>query len=1572
MLLGDEEEVDDVQIATTAPAPATETRDPTSGLQAKIVDFLDRETEQMHEKWLSLPRQKQGAVMQNVVGFTLVSSIFGSKVSGPTLSRARELDMKLQETLIVDLIRFLGSDECSQKHIDALLSALHGLLPKASEILSSTSEFGDNFRGATGIFVTHVADNLDAREKAVNSFNDAESKDQTDIDDDAFGIPSDERNEEKTDGGSLREELAVLCSEEAFRASTSALVALCSLALKDADRPDICGQFVGYLQGATKTRLMMMRPVIQDFLFTASDTLFDSDATEICEHLATVLLKGYDVERCEASVAVCVDALAALSRRWVSPLQNAESSSYSALMEVCETVYSHVTKIGFDKQVTSYTIRASLANLLVCILQVNNEYRKGRKQSALELFINTLKDNDIRVVFIVSQKLHVLFEIFRGERLHLKRTDEIEAALPSETHWTEGLAMRVHALGLVALASPSNISRIVFRIFETGQLSSDASRYACRALLTVAKASGLESQRELFRMFGAKLIFTWTEYYALDVFPYEAFGYDSIAELCEDVPEELIAQLLARDKEEYAEFVASQLGRPLDELLVQAFARITAYGFAWAIGIPARDSEPPKPSLAVRIQQRIGDDTYTELFSKNFQLIISILMELMHEEGTSERLLSKMADVQHIMKKITAEGYSDAKLAEPLQPYFKAKVIVKAIEHTCKHMENMDAKNDLWTPAMVTFVARRLFNTLHPSLGPVHTCGVIRNIRFLICLAGPKVHRGYQLQMLIHGLKPYVVDTSCAEDTVGILRYLLNNGRDYLAKNPSFVIGTFLSILTSIRDFTQASLEVVQQDKQTMSTLLSFRSWLAEYLTKFDFPTFNPKQKQAFQSIVKSAVGFRNSGNAVKDTKESELLRHLLDDDMSKDKLLDDTSRQLAFSLFCSNFTRPESFRDDIFGTDKESFEWSKSLLRICRRSDVNNGFLLWSARVLGRAYASTGQLHTEWMQEMEFNYPTDTAFRGDMTPKVGILRRLKALLFSDDKAVVRLIEASLTQIIHDEAMRRENTFQYVLTEDEYTAIRWEPTAATRAPTPQPISPFGDIQTPVDVWIKDVTTAMCTNMPDSPILRGLSQALRKVDRLAEELFPYITHILLTRNSEALRTEISNLFKLCFQNRNDKTVLHNTILIKTILYLRSQPRQREKEAHERERDIWLDIDYLEAARAACVCKMFKTALLFTEIFTQILNYKKQTVEVPPDLLLEIFKNTDDPDSFYGVSQTFSLETVMNNFEYEGNGWKSLSLRAANLESGIRLGGTPGDQGLGIIDSFNTLGMNGLSHSFLQNGAFASRSSARTLDNTYRSAWKLEQWDLPCPSSHNTRSASIYKALQTINNTIDTKPVPQHVDPHFLGVMKQITAGTQTGHTLGEGMRTLAMLTEMEEVFISRDSHQLAEAWNRLQSRSNWMETGKYVISNSLSGILRLTFIRYVDVEELMAMRQATFGSLAKRNHLRIRASIDVKKARYMEAEALVGCCKMARKHEVLQHALSAATQLNHIVQPCKDVGLDISGVATLQAANVLWEDGQEVPSIKMLLALEGDSNNASQSMVVGRAKLLAKLASTHCA
>lgn len=121
-----------------------------------------------------------------------------------------------------------------------------------------------------------------------------------------------------------------------------------------------------------------------------------------------------------------------------------------------------------------------------------------------------------------------------------------------------------------------------------------------------------------------------------------------------------------------------------------------------------------------------------------------------------------------------------------------------------------------------------------------------------------------------------------------------------------------------------------------------------------------------------------------------------------------------------------------------------------------------------------------------------------------------------------------------------------------------------------------------------------------------------------------------------------------------------------------------------------------------------------------------------------------------------------------------------------------------------------------------------------------------------------------------------------------------------------------------------------------------------------------------MRRTTFSSLAKQDHLRAATQTDLRTARLLEVKTLVGTCKMARSHKVLQHALSAATHLEKLVEPCKQLGVDISAISTLQSANVLWELGESVTSIRMLQGLGADAEDLSQSVVVGRAKLLAKL------
>lgn len=1530
------------------------------GLEQQILEFLTRQTTIMHEKWQLIMsgnmQHMTESMIRNFVSFILLATIIASKLTKAGDERGTAVRTKLEATMFGDLRMYMESSLCQQKQIDGILWALAEFLPNPSEIVTpSTSRVP--LPQATQVLLSEIFEGLNEKELQVDAPNTVPDDDPMDLDD---GFEN-SRTTQQAGGELIRETLKARCSEEGARACTMASLALFTMSSKDHDPTVFSDEFAEYLMDAHRRRFIMMRPIVVDFLTAANDILSDTIAGQFSIHLAKALLEGHEVERCESSIGFCVDAANAIAPRWIKNRADGDLASYS------RAIYVHATRLGIEKKITSPGVRMSINGLLEHVMRLNPNYGQSDQKKPLDLFLGNLGDPDVRVAYCVAQRLPTLLSLYSSS-WHGKMMDEVERALPQARDWTEGLALRVYALSQLALMNSSTITRIIYRIFETGQLK-NGERYACRALLLVAKAFQLPDQRMLFKHFSANLIHTWLEHHELQNFPFRTFGFRSLEELFEYVPGDLVAQLLSLKKDDVVEEVAKSLGLTFNQLLTDHFPKIAAYAFVWHVNHPVQagsTSEEALQTVEARMRERLGDKDYGTLLATHYRVIVATLFDLMLEDSTSDRLFMKeldLADASHVMSEIKEQGFSPDKLPPPLHPWYKIKVILLAIDHLCTKLNCR--RDQLWRPAMLTFVIRHLFDSIHPARGPIHACGVIRKIRFLICLAGPAVKKGYLLEMLVHGLKPYITDTYCAADTVGVLKYLLLHGKAHLQRKPEFAIGVFLSLVASLRDLTNTNRLADTQDPLSTQSAVSFatdfRQWFAEHLMRFKFPDPPTKQSSTFHAIVRSALLFKDSGSARKDREESELLQLLLSDAQSKHKLLDDTSRRLAFNLYCSNFERPATFTEDIFGTDELSVQSAKNLLAISKKFDVGNGFLLWAARVLGRSYAGTGHLDS-WMQEIEFNHPSEDEIPGslgtDAVPKVAIMRRLLSLLRSNNKVEVSHAERAIESAIHTESGDTKNNHRYelVLEQEDIIAFKWSDLPELVVPYDTGLETVNDLplahETPAEKWIQEFAILMCIKMAEA-FLYPLPPLLGSVPGLAQELLPYIVHILLYYEQSGVEIDLTlcDVFNKLFKECSEATVPHCSILIDCVLYLRTQGlpeeinntgRRGAQTSNPLKRDKWLDISWLDASRAAVKCKKYRCALLFVEIYNAH-NDGKTIIE--PSLLLDIFKNIDDPDSYYGVNQASNLKSVLDKFDYEGDGWKSLSFRGANLESYIRLGSSAEEEKLGVVDSLNTLGMNGLSHAFLSDGSVTVTEEAS--EKMFRSAWKLEQWDLPCPETYTTPAATIYRALQTVNTTMDTKGVATHTDPTFLQVMKEVVDGSQT--VLGVGMRSLAMLTEMEEILLSSDVGRMEEVEGILQRRTKWMHTG-----------------RYSDVEEIMAMRQATFGSLAKREHLRNATGVDLRAARLFEAKALVDCCKMARSHGVLQHSLSAATQLSKVVGPCREAGVDIGAVACLQAAKVLWDDGQGSEGISMLQVLSRAKGISSQPVPVSLPKVLAQL------
>jgi ataxia telangiectasia mutated family protein len=118
----------------------------------------------------------------------------------------------------------------------------------------------------------------------------------------------------------------------------------------------------------------------------------------------------------------------------------------------------------------------------------------------------------------------------------------------------------------------------------------------------------------------------------------------------------------------------------------------------------------------------------------------------------------------------------------------------------------------------------------------------------------------------------------------------------------------------------------------------------------------------------------------------------------------------------------------------------------------------------------------------------------------------------------------------------------------------------------------------------------------------------------------------------------------------------------------------------------------------------------------------------------------------------------------------------------------------------------------------------------------------------------------------------------------------------------------------------------------------------------------------------FSTLSSNDHLREVMHISLKDVRNVEVEALVSSCTISRQQNALQESLATATYLSDLVPTCHQIGLDIETVALSEVADVLWDQGEQSTSIRMLRRLTEQVHPKMEGNGIQRSKMLAKLVS----
>jgi ataxia telangiectasia mutated family protein len=1053
-----------------------------------------------------------------------------------------------------------------------------------------------------------------------------------------------------------------------------------------------------------------------------------------------------------------------------------------------------------------------------------------------------LGQGEVAVKYHIASRLPSIFEYFVLPE-HDKILQDIDDSLPGDIQWKEGLAIRLLVLAKLASQWYTLLRQGVYRIFATAGSVEHAAEHAKRCIENVAKARELGSSQMLFRLFAPQIIFTWLDRKReFSEIPYLAFGYTSLEVLIRDIESEAVGQAIMLGLKTELEYLARALGTSVPTMLTRNIGKAAAYTISWDTckGSARNKSDA---SNAMLLREIVGPEQYATLIQTHFPSVLGYILQTIDQEERITKPLEKrtaFAPAARALAEMNNISHSTQKFELGIEPSFNAYYLVDQIERLCRRTDDKPA--GFWKAEIYTFIMRMLLDRLHPALGSLHARSVIRKIRILVALAGDVAFEGYPLEMSLQSLRPFITDIQCAEDTLGIVQYLFQYGADYLRSNLSFVTGIGLSILISIRVFLGTSQESTTQESQytaTMNKAERFHKWLTQYLETYAdslLSSEKPSSVKAFRLITTAASRIRAEGNSFKGSEESRLLLQILDDVRSNRKLLNNTSREVALDLLCQNFQPAACARDDVLVSDAAVTEYAPQVWESCQRNNIGDGYMLWAARVLGRAFSAHGEVKRKADQSRPWiTSPVSSKSSLGRTSREAIIERVLDLFYSDDRKEASLAESATRLLI-----LRLPTYKHA---DEVTNKIPKPVAeALNLPIPTEASaelaaPYEDLERSarptteksVSIWIRDLAVSLCQIASQDPILGSLSRLLLGIEEMAATLFPYILHLVLLEEYDGNRRvsqAISEALMLWLSDCDTSTASYARILIRAILYLRSQP--VPKEVTRVERDQWLEVDYLKASRAAAVCGMYRSALLFAETSSgqPILKPASRRTSllikppsIPVDLQLLIYKNLDEPDSFYGVDRGYSLSSVLDRLDHEADGIKSLLFRGARLDSQMRhSNATQPSDSRGFIKSLINLNMNNITHTLLSNGQFRDIGDD-AIDSTLHAARKLGQWDIKAPEGNHSESSTLFKAFQGLHYASDVSTAKWQLDRQLLATMKCLTGSDKSSTWTKSYLRTLAVLAESDDFINTPRPEQLLDVWDQLKSRESWMKAGE---------------------------------------------------------------------------------------------------------------------------------------------------------
>ncbi|KAI0435099.1 phosphatidylinositol 3 [Xylaria sp. FL1042] len=1486
--------------------------------------------------------------LQSVVSCLLLGALVLPQLKEVNTRQSQETEDVIFR-ILKDLVEALSSSPESQSLCDCLLRSIRAYMPKFTS--SDLGRLSTEFPYLHRLF----AEISSALHQRVDQQSSGQEDDAMDIDDEFESQGS--RSNPNLNAAEIprRESLAVLQASSFYSDTTQRLYLLRQLYENNGQIGLIPTSFIDSFLLLSDRDILLCRCFIRE-LFGSDLIINPEDAQSIIERIGTLIGKA-TFSSCEIALNICLDLMEGFMGIW--------SSGDNDLSSPVGDLYRYYLGKGLSSNLLSPNVRISLSRLLLRLIQESEDFPVRLNMDLPNVsLLGILENSPLPVKFYIGSRLPNMFSRY-VLKTHEDVFVDILENLPTSNAFLEGIALRLFVLGEVAREWPTLLRRGIYHIFETPGKVPRSKKHAAYSLKRVAVTLKLDDPRHLFDLFASQLLYTWLDEGAVEEIPFEIFGFPNLEALLHRSQADIVALMVMRAQDEALARLATILGTTSAQLVQRNFSKTLAYSMAHDISVPREQNQ----SGESRLRKLLGREAFLQSVYLNFADIIGTFVSLIDQEDPIERWWVKdenLIAAAQSMENIKQCGHSDVVLGANQQPTFRPKYLTREIALLCSRTE-YESPN-LWNSALVVAVARKLFSSIHRALGPLYACSVLRKVRVLICLAGSHAWESYPLEMLLHSIRPYIVDTECADDALGMSQFLLEKGYEALSKSPSFIAGYALTSLASLRVFLETSQSSTTQESQfkaTMNKAQRFHSWFAKYLEKYASSALKDgSQRDAFRAITESAVHVRTSGNAEQGTHESRLLLEILRDEDSGSRLLGAASRKLALEMLCCNFTMPATSSMDFVRSDGDSQVLTKAIWRSCKSQNLSDEYLAWAGRVIGRGFASSGHIDNDLLRESQLSTYCQGA-GGESTSEEGLLSLLQSLTADGDCTKAGLAESAL-RVVYSEAIAQSDdalliACEKILSDQLILACNWSP---YRTP-PSDNDFFYELEeesifSPESIqksnWAENIAVCLAQSAPKSIILSALPPILMSVKGFAKEAFPYIIHLILLierRSQQSARRRLSGALKHWFQMDSPIARDNISLLMNAILYLRTQQLPGENSIADRIQ--WLELDLTSASWAATKCGMYKTALLFIESSSSegtraSRRSSAMRAQESTDLLLDIFRDIDDPDAYYGLSQTASLTNVLARLEYEKDGVKSLAFRGAQYDSHIRKGDTAAvHDNQSLVGTLSSLGLSGLSYALLQNQQSLDSSSS-AVDSTFDTARKLETWNLPTLGSTSNPSVAIYKAYQAWNQATELSEVKRVVWSGFGNIIQNVLRDDVGASSLRNHLGGLAILTEINDVVDVVHSTELEQLLNTFNSRTHWMKSG-----------------RYDEVGYILSCRETTMNLFSQFSNRSQFTKVNPPEARLIQVKSMLLSSSIHRYHQAFQESLNIATSLSHLVQPSADLGLNIDSAARVEVANSLWDHGEMMPSIRMLQHIDEDTDLRKQTIAVSRPDLLAKTA-----